>query len=366
MKRLMPSITLWAILGITSMSFAQSTITLNSTSGVDGIVTSGGSVMTIAEIFAGDTYVNTGVRGFVSFDIASIPPGATIISATLKMYQEAVNGTPYADLGNIMVDHIDYGPTLDSDDYSLLALEDDIGTISNNGAFEFKTLDVTESLQDDMDHGRTRSQYRLRFPTQTDNDSIEDAAFFVQANYGDNSPKLVVIYEGSPVSPESGTIGTQITILGTGFGAKKGKVYLGAVALKVLVWNDELIQCVINKRLDSSTYDITIQPKEPKGAPEIVFENAFSVEAPWIESVNPTEGGQGAEVTIVGDFFGIKKGKVTLGGVNCRVLSWTMDPSTGESQVHIEVPKRLSSGTYDLTVSNQVGSDTMEGAFTIP
>ena len=60
------------------------------------------------------------------------------------------------------------------------------------------------------------------------------------------------------------------------------------------------------------------------------------------------------------------EGKVTLGGENCKVLSWAMIPSTGESEILIDVPKGLTSGIYDLTVTNQVGSDTKEGAFTIP
>ncbi len=135
------------------------------------------------------------------------------------------------------------------------------------------------------------------------------------------------------------------------------------MALKVLVWNDEMIQCLIKKPLSPSSYDVTIQPK---GTAEKVLPNAFSVETPWIDSVNPIQGSQGSEVTIFGDFFGIKKGKVTLGGENCKVLSWEMNASTGESEILIEVPKGLTSGTYDLTVTNQVGSDTMGGGLYNP
>jgi hypothetical protein len=43
---------------------------------------------------------------------------------------------------------------------------------------------------------------------------------------GGHTPELVVIYEGPPVSPEEGTIGTEISIAGSGFGAKKGKTSL--------------------------------------------------------------------------------------------------------------------------------------------
>ncbi len=167
----------------------------------------------------------------------------------------------------------------------------------------------------------------------------------------------------SPVSPEAGTIGTEITITGSGFDAKKGKVFLGSVALKVLTWNDEMIQCLIKKPLPPSSYDVTIQPK---GAAEIVLPDAFSVEGPRIDSISVIQVGGKAEITISGYFFGTKKGNVTLGVKHCKVLSWAMDPPTGESEIRIESPEGLPSGTYDLTVTNQVGSDTMEGAFIVP
>ena len=170
-------------------------------------------------------------------------------------------------------------------------------------------------------------------------------------------------FVNSPVTPGEGTIGTEISIVGADFGARKGKVYLGTAALKVLVWNEEMIQCLLNRRLSPSSYGVTIRSK---GAAEIVWANAFSVEAPRIDSIDPIQGSQGAEVTIFGEFFGNKKGKVTLGGKNCKVSSWTMDPTTGESEILIKIPKGLTPGTYDLTVTNQVGSDTMGGAFTIP
>ncbi len=172
-----------------------STVTLNSTKGVDGFVTSMGSAVTWTQIMVGDTGADIGVRGFLSFDISSIPPGSNIISSTLRNYQEAVIGTPYTDLGNVIVDHLDYGATLDGADYNLAALQDNIGILSNNASIEFKTLNVTARLQDDINNGRTRSQYRMLFPNPTDNDNIEDAAFFTQAKCGDYSPELVVTYQ---------------------------------------------------------------------------------------------------------------------------------------------------------------------------
>ena len=177
------------------------TLTLNSTRGLDGYVTSTGSAVTWSQAEVGDNSVNIAVRGFLSFDISGIPLSANIISATLRVYQEGVNGTPCADLGNVIVDHLDYSTTLDGTDYDLAALQSNVGTLSNNAAIEYKTLHVTARVKADINDGRARSQYRLLLPTHTDSDNFEDAAFFTSANCCTNSlPELVVTYQ-VPTAP---------------------------------------------------------------------------------------------------------------------------------------------------------------------
>lgn len=177
------------------------TVTLNSTRGLDGYVTSTGSAVTWSQAMVGDNSANIAVRGFLSFDISSIPPSANIISATLRAYQEGVNGTPYADLGNVIVDHLDYGTTLDGTDYDLAALQSNVGSLSNNAAIEYKTLDVTARVKADINDGRARSQYRLLLPTPTDSDNFEDAVFFTSANCcTSNLPELVITYQ-VPTAP---------------------------------------------------------------------------------------------------------------------------------------------------------------------
>ena len=164
-----------------------------------------------------------------------------------------------------------------------------------------------------------------------------------------------------PITPSEGTIGTEIWVEGPSFGAKKGKVLIGKAALKILEWTDSSIRCQLTKALPPGIYDVTVQPKEPRGTPAIVYEDNFTVKAPEIETVDPTSGSAGDEITINGSFFGTKKGKVTLGGKNCKVLSWTMVPTTGESTVQFIVPKRLDSGTHELKVTTtKVGSDTVD------
>jgi hypothetical protein len=68
------------------------------------------------------------------------------------------------------------------------------------------------------------------------------------------------------------------------------------------------------------------------------------------------------------NYFGYKKGKVYLEDPStekkktCKVISWFMDPTTGESTIRFVVPK-LNSRDYTLTVTNKVG--TAETTFTI-
>ena len=104
---------------------------------------------------------------------------------------------------------------------------------------------------------------------------------------------------------------------------------------------------------------MTIQPRA-KGTSSTILENAFTVEAPEIDFTEPTSGSSGEEITVNGFFFGIKKGKVTLGGKNCKVLRWTiMDPTTKESEIRFVVPKGLSSGSQELKIANGVAADTI-------
>ncbi len=165
-------------------------------------------------------------------------------------------------------------------------------------------------------------------------------------------------YEYCPISPNEGTIGTVLTISGSGFGTKNGKVAVGGASLKILDWTEDSIQCALSKALQPDTYDVIIRP-QTKGATPITFRNGFAVKAPEIDSVEPTSGSVGGQITINGFFFGTKKGKVTLGKKTCKVLSWEMDETTGDSEIRFFVPKGLTPGVNELiVVTTGVGSDT--------
>ena len=75
----------------------------------------------------------------------------------------------------------------------------------------------------------------------------------------------------NPVYPAEGTMGTEFTITGSGFGTKKGKVLIGNTSVTVLAWNNGLIRCRLTKVLAPGVYDVTIVPSVPKGSPSIIY-----------------------------------------------------------------------------------------------
>jgi len=153
-----------------------------------------------------------------------------------------------------------------------------------------------------------------------------------------------------------GTVGTQIIIPTSAFRTKKGKVWIGGAAAKIITWDGSSVTCEIKKPLPPGPYDIMVKSSGSKGTPPITFPEGFVMMAPEIEAVNPSSGTEGTEVTISGNYFNIKKGKVYLGDKKGKVLSWGMDTATGQSTIVFLMPKGLEPGPYPLRVSNKVGT----------
>ncbi len=253
---------------------------------------------------------------------------------------------------------------------TLLLTNRDTGALS---IFGLEVLDSTEfSVENDSCSGTHLAPGQscvaeVRFSPSTEGEKkttlnihSSDAGF----------PTFEVSLEGEDVlaliHPKEGTRGTEVTIRGAGFGGKKGTIKVGGVAAKVLSWSDETIRCQLRKvALPPGTKDVVIQPKQPKGAGAMLVKDGFQISAPEVVWLDRYHGMAGDQVRVVGKFFGTKKGKVLLGGKSCKVTKWTMNPVTGNSEVVFVVPKGLSKGAQDLTLSNLVGSVKREGAFTI-
>ncbi len=177
-------------------------------------------------------------------------------------------------------------------------------------------------------------------------------------------------WDGGVEPPEvigEGTIGTQITITGSGFGTKKGSVLIGGAATKIAKdgWKPDSITCIVAKALPAGTYHVTIKPSRQAA---ITLPNAFTMKPPEIDALDYNQGGAGDPITITGDFFSTKKGTVYLEDsengrkIKCKLTAWGMDSITF---VVPKASKSFPAGTYSLKVTNKVGTAAAPSSFTI-
>lgn len=144
----------------------------------------------------------TPVRGYLSFNLDSLPDTITVNIATLRVYQyysygnsikglyPQWTGIPGGDTLYCLLDHINYGPSIDTLDWTagdigdLQTLTSRFGIISSTPDTGWKSMDVTSCVQSDLMAGRIRNQYRLRFPILSDFDGYGDyLAFYTGSSF---------------------------------------------------------------------------------------------------------------------------------------------------------------------------------------
>lgn len=168
------------------------------------VATGDGSIYENGEYTTNYNYVGSGwdpqriYRSFMGFDISSLS-GKTVVSATLRIYQDSANADGYTYLGDVIAERFDFGSSIDVSDWSAAALSS-IGSISTNATEGvWKTLDVASTVQSDINDGHTVSQFRIKH----ENDTIGGGnrfENFVKSNSDDSAgtghgPQLVVTYD---------------------------------------------------------------------------------------------------------------------------------------------------------------------------
>jgi hypothetical protein len=203
-----------------------------------------------------------------------------------------------------------------------------------------------------------------------------------QTLFGDDF-RVVMLPPPSILQPTV-SMGSDVIIDGSGFGTSRGTVVIGdavwplstladtasaatvkPVKAKITNWSDDRISFIFNKAIPAGTYDVTINPKVKPPSP-IIMTDVLTVTNPVIISI-PDGGAPEQEITMLGSFFGTKKGKVYLeymeGTVtkkkNCKVTEWSMyDLANGSSRIKFMVPKlskTFISRDYTLKVVNKIG-----------
>ncbi|WP_075834696.1 Ig-like domain-containing protein [Deinococcus marmoris] len=172
------------------------------TAALDGWVRGDGAVNTTSDrlrVGDGDASENNAAyRSFLSFDLSGLPAAHKgIESAMMIVEQTLIEGTPYTDLSvgpdALMMEPVNYGAALTSADFNTAALSSITDPMKKSKITNY-ALSVGSAVQADVSAGRTRSQYRLRFPSPTDGDGNAD---IVSLNSGENKgerPLLTVFY----------------------------------------------------------------------------------------------------------------------------------------------------------------------------
>ena len=155
---------------------------------------------TTAALRVGDFSDDTQYRSVVSFDTSSIPDGATIVSATLRIKRGTLSGTsPFSTHGTCTVDMSSAfgGATaLAAGDYQAAAGASGVATMSSpasNGTFSTGALSAAGRAAVNKT-GKT--QFRV-YMTLDDNDDLgsDYIGFYAGEAAAGNQPELVVVYQ---------------------------------------------------------------------------------------------------------------------------------------------------------------------------
>lgn len=156
---------------------------------------------------------NSRSRGYISFELPEIPGGYSVDSVFVRIHQNMSYGNnepdifpiwdvPSGDTMFCIMDHIDYGNSLDTGDWTAgypddpQTLHTNIGIISDSAENGYRYLDITEFVQDDYNNSRNRSQYRIRFPIETDWDYWYDKMGFYSGEcYDEDSPIIFIFFK---------------------------------------------------------------------------------------------------------------------------------------------------------------------------
>lgn len=174
---------------------------------------------------------NTSSKAYISFDLPEIPEGYHVDSVYVKLYQyESVGQDSYyqfpewnvvgGDTIKCVLSHIIYGDVLDPGDWekgdpgNAYTLDHNVGVVSESHIVGYRYIDVTECVLNDYAGGRSRTQYRIAFQIETDNDFMGDFISFITGNppIDEYTPILNIIFSNEISSNEDVTSNTDIEL----------------------------------------------------------------------------------------------------------------------------------------------------------
>lgn len=132
-------------------------------------------------------------RMIYCFPLDEIPADVVVTSVRLRVFQLSLDGTPYEDLGDLLVDHVDPGAALDAADYAGGTLASNIGALATGFGQNYANLGVSSEVLADLDAGRGRSWFRLRFPVDSNLDRGNDVLLLEDGEGSRGSPQAPIL-----------------------------------------------------------------------------------------------------------------------------------------------------------------------------
>jgi hypothetical protein len=148
------------------------------------------------------------------------------------------------------------------------------------------------------------------------------------------------------LEPASGPVGTEVTIVGSGFGASQGSstvTFNGAIATP-RSWSETEIVVPVPENATTGPVVVTVNGVHSKGVRFVVI-----VE---ITAISPPEGCPGTVVAILGSGFGPTQGAstVTFDGVAATPTAWSA------TNIDVPVPAGATSGPLVVKVKGESAS----------
>lgn len=147
-------------------------------------------------ITVGDNFRES-IRGFIGFNLPTLPASATLLEATLTIRKIQVYGTPFGPdtLGTMALERVNFRPTLDGDDFAgaeVLPCGGVCSTDFHGNPDPDGAIDVLKFVQADWAERSTlseRSQFRMRFANNKSKNGKNAGLIY------DKTPTLTVTYE---------------------------------------------------------------------------------------------------------------------------------------------------------------------------
>ena len=184
--------------------------------------------------------------------------------------------------------------------------------------------------------------------------TIQTGSTTISATFGSVSGSTTLTVVAPPPSitsltPNTGAVGTAVTISGTNFGATQGTstVTFNGITATATSWSATSIGVTVPSGATTGNVVVTVGGQASNGVSFTVI-----VPAPSITSLTPNTGAVGTAVTISGTNFGATQGTstVTFNGVTATATSWSA------TSIGVTVPSGATTGNVVVTAGGQASN----------